>query len=37
MEREGAGDRSRLLGDVLDEALDAADAQAAVPLLLDRQ
>ena len=37
VEREGAGDRPRLLGDVLDEALDAADAQAAVPLLLDRQ
>ena len=37
VEREGAGDRPRLLGDVLDEALDAADAEAAVPLLLDRQ
>ena len=37
IEREGARHRPRRFGDVLDKPLDAADAQATVPLLLDRQ
>ena len=35
IEREGAGDGARPFCDRLDEALDAADGEAAVPLLLD--
>ena len=35
IERIGAGHRARPFGDRLDEALDAADGQPAVPLLLD--
>ena len=35
IERMGAGHRARPFGDRLDEALDAADGEPAIPLLLD--
>ena len=35
IKRMGAGDRACPFGDRLDEALDAADGEAAIPLLLD--